>query len=141
MKIKLDFITNSSSTTYVVCIPNDFVIDVPDFIDSEYYEETIDDEEDLTEDIVLKGLNLILDKLRTSGMIWEDDTILDTQVPGLHIMSDIMEKNDFVINAIDSGSDDGKIIYLTDKQIEKIMKLKSGELLQKIKVVDHEDKA
>jgi len=138
MKIKLDFVTNSSSTTYIVCIPDNFSISLQDVERSDNFEDLVE-EEDLKPFEVISGLNENLKEMKNHGIMWQDDALPGTRCSALYIMTDIMEQNKFVIRRLDSGSDDGKIICFTKNEIEQIMKIKSGEMLKDIEV-RYEDK-
>lgn len=106
MKIKSDFVTNSSSTAYVVCIPSDFKAKKDDVIK---YMKTYDDYdylvggEEINEDKVLDNINTALDELKGGDEVWQQD--LDDEYIDFHILLEICENNNFLIKAFEYHSD------------------------------------
>jgi len=127
MKIKSDFVTNSSSTSYVVCMPPTFQItfemvegDEYDFkyLLKEYETEGIEN----PKETCLKNLNDALKHLKENGMMWMDHVDAPAPYTHFHIISNAIDNSGYKINSFNTGSDDGMIInVLADTTIEKVM--------------------
>lgn len=112
MKVRNGFVSNSSSTSFVVLIPSDFDIDKVDFTSLEDY-----DEDDCTEeDIKTAFAELIQDGWIWDGSMW-DDQLSSTFYPLVEILED------FVILKIDGPSGYGRIILLKSEEISKIKQI------------------
>lgn len=117
MKIKLDFITNSSSTAYVVMIPDNFnvveslakILNTNSYQD-DLYEYCDDDEPKFIEQISENISNLI-----NGEDLWGYDT------PCFSTTQEILEKEDLIIASVDISSDgDGQITPANTKIIKKL---------------------
>lgn len=135
VKIKTDFVTNSSSTTYLVCIPDNFLIRRED-IQTDMTRDWLDDHDlCMPVDKLLKEFNAILGTLRDRGWIHEEmDHIDGAQV--VYVMTDMFRTHDFIINSWESGSSNGQVMCLTNDEITKITKIKASDILNNIEVKD-----
>ena len=116
MKIKLDFITNSSSTAYVVMMPDDFNIHNALFKckDSYSYQDDLCDYDD-DKPKVIEYISEGISKLMAGQDLWNDDT------PCFNTIQEIVEKEDLIIASVDISSDSGGMLISADKS--KIKKL------------------
>ena len=73
MKIKLDFITNSSSTIYVIAVPKDFVLNIPEFLSN--YDDEINPEplKEDTNEYIINEANKALEDLKKGVPVWLED--------------------------------------------------------------------
>lgn len=128
MKIKTDFVTNSSSTAYVVYIPKKFIITEDEMLNLMYLDEldVFKDEEDetkRTQMIVQLGFQ-ILEELKNGknfhGMDYDEDDNRDK----FNIAHSICSKYNFILDDIETGGGDGNdvIIAVTREQLDKIEK-------------------
>lgn len=131
MKINLDFITNSSSTIYIVAIPENLTLDTEIFL--KYYNARIIDEEEQTE-AALNLANELIDTLKNGNVIWEEDTDESVFWPLLDALTD----NVFESVEVSGGSGISPILqnrierWLVKNTLDKIS-LKEGKELK------HED--
>ena len=115
MKIKLDFITNSSSTAYIVMIPDNFntakslaKISNENSYQDDLYEYCNDDKAKFIEQISENMSNLL-----NGEDLWGYDT------PCFNTTQEMLEKEDFIIAMIDVSSDGGGQITPADKETIK----------------------
>jgi len=118
MKIKSDFITNSSSTAYIVAIPNDFEPDQEDIL--EYFKEhniTGYASEDWPETRILEDFSECLELLKSGDNIWNfGDEGADNRI--FYTMSDICNDRGFVLSILELNSTDGNRIQgITEEDI------------------------
>ena len=105
MKVKTDFITNSSSCSYIVFIPDNFDIDkFVELIDNERLKEPLSaswNEYDLhtIDDVKVKIKDKINDLIK-NGYIYHDDYLY-------YIIGDLLETLDLVVDEPDTGGGDG----------------------------------
>ena len=138
MKIKTDFVTNSSSTGFIVSIPKDFIPDKKRIIAHfDYYDrETGGEEEKFSENKIVVEFNLCLDLLKDGDNLWfygEDGT--DWRI--FNAMTEICDENGFLIVVMDINSEgNNRIQGIKEEDINKWF---MNTQLQKLKIeVDDE---
>lgn len=104
MKIRTGFVSNSSSSSFVVFIPDGFI---PDW---NKYKELMEDNETTSEEC-----QLAYDELLQEGELWEEGNYSTSD-----IFSQMFQDEDMIIASFDSGPDSGQTV-LANK--DKIMKL------------------
>lgn len=125
MKIKVDFITNSSSTAYIVFIPDNF--DISDFKEviekSGYkgdYEEALD-EYDGDEAQFMEQIANNMETLRTDGHLWAEDIYMT-----FWSTLGYLEEKKLVIHSMDTGGGGGMDV------IDAVKKEKVQEMLKRM---------
>jgi hypothetical protein len=114
MKIRQSFVSNSSSTSYVVLFPEGATVDNLEFTDLDRQVGRLMDDEGIERDEAVKILKDGVTRLLGDGCILEyDDPILG------HILPDLLE--DYVIDSIDTGPDAGQVSAADTKKVKKIL--------------------
>lgn len=113
MKIRNGFVSNSSSSSFVVYLPKDYKINkekldkaITYYIDEENDEETINNK-----------INQAISLLQSGGSITEYDNNIEFSILGENI------EEDYILASFDTCSDAGEIIGITKNKLEKILQL------------------
>jgi len=118
MKIKRDFITNSSSTAYIVAIPKDFIPDEEE-IEDKYNEHLFEGDGILKPSELHKEFKECLDMLKLGEDLWfcgSDGCRSDI----FYSITDICEANGFILSAFDiSGEGNNRIQGIIGEEINK----------------------
>lgn len=138
MKIKCDFVTNSSSTCYVVFVPPDFELNEREVRSSQGYKDwdkwdrDMDNAEENTE-YFIDAMNEGLTMLKRGESVWRDE--LRTGFFGL---TSILEERGLQLISVDMSGGDGsdQIVPITAEHIEKVLPFMSEKLLEKVLVSD-----
>lgn len=131
MKIRFGFVSNSSSSSYVLLLPKNFDTNMfIDNMDEERIKEIIEDH-DLEDKDELK---YHVEKLIEDGYLYAYD---DSK--SLYVCEDVLR--DFKIMSIQGGPDDGSISLMSEREKEKIKELLFKEIrYDKLKKIDDENK-
>ena len=101
MKIRNGFVSNSSSSSFVILLPENFKLDLSD-VDFEDYEVEEKDVQDAFD-------NLLRDK-----EIWDEEYGEENEVLG-----DALE--DYIVATIDTSPEGGQLILADPKKVKKIL--------------------
>jgi len=117
MKIKSDFVTNSSSTAYVIMVPDSFKV-TDENIKKHINEHNIKEED---KESYKKDVQILVERYKIGsayggggGTVENDYEILD------NIMIDICEENGFIVASEDSGGET-TVIPVDYKSIIKLL--------------------
>lgn len=134
MKIKNDFVTNSSSVAYISSIPIDFSPKVSLVIEKYRYHD--EDGEEWEEDKICSEFMDAIDILKAGGNIYNGyDEGCDTAI--FNTVLDICNDVGFILTSVDIGPDSGPIIQSIKE--EDMNKWFMNNQLQKMKLeVDDE---
>lgn len=120
MKIRSGFVTNSSSVTYIVVMPDTFtvsLIEMNKLFDSGIFDifgpDTPENRQQILEEILLK-----VDDLKKGNMVHQEDCNFES----FNVLRECLHEHDLVIQGVDSNSDgDNMIIPITMETITKII--------------------
>ena len=117
MKIKTDFVTNSSSISYICVVPRSFNIrEVLDMTTINKYDEN--GGEELTYEELEKIISEF-ESVRNGNELYRENSYRSYD-----ILNEIVEEKDFIISSVDGGPDENKLIFLDpDLLKEKLIKI------------------
>lgn len=128
MKIRAGFVSNSSSSSFVIMLPKNFDADM--FIDNMTDEEI----EGLIEEHNMKNKDQIKDILRScvnDGGTWNGEK-------GYYMCTELL--NDFVVTTVEGGPDDGSISIMSEKERDRLKDLLFKEIrYDKLKKIENEN--
>ena len=120
MKIKYDFVTNSSSVAYVVMVPNNFYLNENE-IREEYKENELYEKNPPTVEDVIKELSECIEILKEGDNIWHygQDGVNQTV---FYMLGNLCQNHDFSIASIDISSEGNNIIQgVKEEVIENVI--------------------
>jgi hypothetical protein len=110
MKTRQGFVSNSSSTSFIIYLPKDFEVKDED-IGEIYEQQGMDCDYDECEKSVKKEIKL----LESGGILYEEEE------PGAFtIINKLAEKYDLTLIRTDGSPEDGKIEVISKEAVEKI---------------------
>lgn len=115
MKIKADFVTNSSTTVYICYVPEDFIISEEFIEKSESYNSYYDPDEDEIGDLCARA-NEQLKEFRRRGEMQSEPDWLSAAIIG-----EALDKHNYILKSIDVGGGDCTIyVSISDDEIKKL---------------------
>lgn len=124
MKIKSDFVTNSSSTSYIFLIPDTLYITLEQV--QKYLDDNEWDEDHNAEDVYENCL-LVIKELQAGNSVWQEEH----PNPAYHCIVEHLEEHDLCMGTIDTS--DGASI------ISPVTSAKLQEMIQAISLYDNHD--
>jgi len=125
MKLKHDFVTNSSSTSYVVYIPRNFTIspqDIREFIEKEYDEDFFTSTSIMKQNAMIDTVLRSIEDIKDGNSIYESDDFDQEDTLPFNFISYICDKNGFKLSEQDTNGGGGMsvIIGISFDKIQKI---------------------
>jgi ATP-dependent RNA circularization protein (DNA/RNA ligase family) len=125
MKFKSDFVTNSSSTSYVVYIPRNFNVSpqvIRDFIKKEYDEDFFTSASMIKQNAMIDAVLRSIEDIKDGNCVYEADGFDPEDSLAFNFISDICHKNGFNLTEQDTNGGDGMsiIIGISFDKIQKI---------------------
>ncbi len=138
MKIKCDFITNSSSVAYIVMIPNNFYAN-DDEIKKRFEERKLYDDCPPKLEEVIEELSECIETLKEGENIWcyGHDGVNQTV---FHTICDICYNNDFSIASIDISSEGNNIIQGVKEEVIENMIISNIDIMSIFKLIQRGNK-
>jgi len=121
MKIKSDFVTNSSSTAYVVFVPNAFKLN-PVEAEEQYTAESYGDPDNIpySPEILLE-MEECIESLKTGGELWfygDEGTPQNVYYAVLNLC----ESHKLIMNSMEVGSEGGNtIMAITEERVKEVL--------------------
>lgn len=121
MKVKMDYITNSSSTSYLVYIPDNFEV-------SNFSELLIEQSQDV---LPYYSKDQILELISNTFINWQNNecsTIYEyDNILLFSVIVKICEELELIVSSWESGPDDGQVRNLNNERIIKnIVRIRNG---------------
>ncbi len=119
MKIKIDFVSNSSSVSHIIFVPNKFYID--DHILQKLIKQEIEyqGEDPENEDVLYSDAHDFLEDLKMGKNIWRDSGDVDNVT--YDVVFHICDENNFILATLDSSSGANQMQGISEEDIKKIM--------------------
>ena len=113
MRIKPDFIANSSTSVYIFYIPQDFEINLEDVEKTDYYRDLGDEEKTY----IMDSMDEHLKRIKKYGTTDE----YDSHWRHFAIFREVLEKKAHLIKDLDVGGGDGTyLVCVTAAELQKI---------------------
>jgi hypothetical protein len=134
MKIKSDFVTNSSSTSYVVFIPDRFYVDDGEAL--EYFKAEIemyydaDDSEIPIEERLEKDIPDFIESLKEGENLWREG---DLNYAIWDVLLGICEKHNFILTHMDVSCEGNNVIYGVREEVIENILINSMDLMSMFK--------
>lgn len=131
MKLKSDFVTNSSSTSYIVAIAKNVTFTKQEILETNQYQNYVTYEEEATaEEYVntcLKGLKELKNEKPLYAYGFETD--IGEPYEAFYSIIELLNDKELILLGFESDSDDGKILSLDKEKIMKAFLALSDDIL------------
>ena len=140
MKIKFDFVTNSSSTAFVVMVPNNFYTneeEIKELYNSEY--DMYDSYEEAKDNEAFDELHDCIEELKDGRNVWHygDDGL---QLCAYNSLLNICSKHKFIITSLDMNGEGNNIIQGVKEETIKNILINNMDIMSMFESILREDK-
>lgn len=132
MKIKSDFVTNSSSTSYIVAVSKNLTFTKQEILETDsYVNYTKYEDEPIAEDYVKSCKRGLAELKKGEGVYSYDfDSAVGPPTMAYYSVVELLGQKELILLSFESSADDGKILSLDKEKIMNAFLVLSDDILK-----------